>query len=555
MRTFYFNPKPAIIAFLTLIQLSAAATVYPINVNFSGLQETPANNSTATGTFVGTYNDVTDSLIYTITFSGLGSNVTTAHFHGYVPPGIAGPVIFFPVNPSFPTGVMSGTFVDSVKLTQGQEDSLKMGLIYFNIHTSTFPGGEIRAQIFLQDASFVLPDISCPADITANTDPGVCTANVTFAATTAIAGTPASVIYYRIGNTAITSPRVFPLGTTTVIATALNARGYDSCSFRVTVRDVQPPAITCPANITLPNAPGQCGAIVTFSVTATDNCGSPTVTAQPASGTFFQVGTTTVTARATDANGNTSSCSFTVRINDVEPPVINNLLVRPPILWPPNHKMKNVDVDYTSTDNCPGPITCQITVTSDEPENGTGDGDQAPDWDILNDHHIKLRAERAGNGDGRIYSVKVTCTDAHGNTASGTRIVLVPKNMSSKDIRLLVFQNWSQGNGHGHGHRLDEESASGRNIITLNEMDPENSTFVRVYPNPSSSAFTVNIELFNTKENISLRIIDIAGRVVEVKSNLAGSQTLKIGSNLKAGLYVVELRQGGESKTIKLLKQ
>ena len=127
--------------------------------------------------------------------------------------------------------------------------------------------------------------------------------------------------------------------------------------------------------------------------------------------------------------------------------------------------------------------------------------------------------------------------------------------MSSKDIRLLVFQNWSQGNGHGHGHRLDEESASGRNIITLNEMDPENSTFVRVYPNPSSSAFTVNIELFNTKENISLRIIDIAGRVVEVKSNLAGSQTLKIGSNLKAGLYVVELRQGGESKTIKLLKQ
>ena len=555
MRTFYFNPKPAIIAFLTLIQLSAAATVYPINVNFSGLQEAPANNSTATGTFVGTYNDVTDSLIYTITFSGLGSNVTAAHFHGYVPPGIAGPVIFFPVNPSFPTGVMSGTFVDSVKLTQGQEDSLKMGLIYFNIHTSTFPGGEIRAQIFLQDASFVLPDISCPADITANTDPGVCTANVTFAATTAIAGTPASVIYYRIGNTAITSPRVFPLGTTTVIATALNARGYDSCSFRVTVRDVQPPAITCPANITLPNAPGQCGAIVTFSVTATDNCGSPTVTAQPASGTFFQVGTTTVTARATDANGNTSSCSFTVRINDVEPPVINNLLVRPPILWPPNHKMKNVDVDYTSTDNCPGPITCQITVTSDEPENGTGDGDQAPDWDILNDHHIKLRAERAGNGDGRIYSVKVTCTDAHGNTASGTRIVLVPKNMSSKDIRLLVFQNWSQGNGHGHGHRLDEESASGRNIITLNEMDPENSTFVRVYPNPSSSAFTVNIELFNTKENISLRIIDIAGRVVEVKSNLAGSQTLKIGSNLKAGLYVVELRQGGESKTIKLLKQ
>jgi hypothetical protein len=555
MRTLYFNPKPAIIVLLTIIQLSSRATVYPINVNFSGSQEAPANNSTATGTFVGTYNDVTDSLIYTITFSGLSTNVTAAHFHGYVPPGIAGPVIFAPTNPLFPTGVMSGTFVDSVKLTQGQEDSLKMGLIYFNIHTTNFPGGEIRAQLFLQDASFVVPDISCPPDINANTDPGVCTANVTFAATTTVAGTPASVIYYRIGNTAITSPRVFPLGTTTVVATALNAAGYDSCSFKVIVRDVERPVITCPANITLPNAPGQCGAIATFSATATDNCGSPTVTVQPASGTFFQVGTTTVTATATDANGNTATCSFTVTVNDVESPVINSLLVRPPVLWPPNHKMKNVDVDYTSTDNCPGPITCSITVTSDEPENGTGDGDLAPDWDILNDHHIKLRAERAGNGDGRIYSVKVTCTDAHGNTASGTRIVLVPKNMSSKDIRLLVFQNWSQGNGHGQGHKVVEESASGKNIITLNEQDPENSTFVRVYPNPSASAFTVNIESFNNKEDVSLRIIDIAGRIVEVRSNLAGSQTLKIGSNLKAGLYIAEIRQGNESKTIKLLKQ
>src|SRR6185503_12262268 len=115
MRTFYFNPRPAIILLFIIIQLSARATTYPINVTFSGSQETPSNNSAATGTFVGTYNDVTDSLIYTITFSGLGSNVTAAHFHGYVPPGIQGPVLFFPVNPSFPTGITSGTFVDSVK--------------------------------------------------------------------------------------------------------------------------------------------------------------------------------------------------------------------------------------------------------------------------------------------------------------------------------------------------------------------------------------------------------------------------------------------------------
>ena len=546
MTKVFLNLRPAIILFFLITQLSVRATTYPINVTFSGLQETPANNSTATGTFVGTYNDVTDSLIYTITFSGLSSNVSAAHFHGYVPPGIAGPVLFFPVNPSFPTGVMAGNFVDSVKLTQGQEDSLKMGLLYFNIHTANFPGGEIRAQLFLQDASFVLPDISCPADINANTDPNVCTANVTFAATTTVAGTPASVIYYRIGNTAITSPRIFPLGTTTVIATALNGRGYDSCSFKVIVKDAQPPVITCPANITRPNDAGQCGAIVNYTVTASDNCtSSVTVTVQPASGSFFAVGTTTVTAKATDGAGNTSTCSFTVTVNDVEPPVIHDLTVSPRVIWPPNHKMRNVTMDYTSTDNCPGPISCQITVTSDEPANGTGDGDTGPDSDVLNDHHLKLRAERSGSGDGRVYTLKVTCTDAHGNTASGTRTVLVPKSLKAKDIRELVFLDKDHGKGH----------AMSNNVIALKEEDPENMTLVQVYPNPSTSYFTLNIVSFNDKEKVSVRLIDVSGRVVEVRNNVSGNQTLRMGASLKAGFYIAQIIQGDESKQVKLLKQ
>ncbi len=503
---------------------------------------------------MGTYNDVTDSLIYTVTFSGLTTNVTAAHFHGYVPPGIQGPVLFFPVNPGFPTGVMAGTFVDSVKLTQGQEDSLKMGLIYFNIHTSTFPGGEIRAQLFLQDASFVLPDIACPANKNVNNDPNTCGASVTFEAT-APTGTPAPAFYYRIGNTAITSPRVFPVGTTTVIATALNGAGYDSCSFTVTVVDAQAPAITCPGNITQSNDPGQCGAVVNYTVTATDNCtSSVTVTVTPASGSFFPVGITTVNAKATDAAGNTSTCSFTVRVNDVEPPVIHDLAVLPPVLWPPNHKMKNVTVDYTSTDNCPGPISCAITVTSDEPQSGTGNGDQSPDWDILNDHHVKLRAERDGNGDGRVYTVKVTCTDQYGNSTSGTKTVLVPHDMRSKDIKLLVFQYWTQGNGHGNGHRTTEEGSSA-NVVLLNEEDPEMSTLVRAYPNPSTDQFTLNIQTLNTRDKISLRIIDIAGRVVETRKNIAGSQLLKIGGNLKTGLYIVEIRQGDVSEQMKLIKQ
>ena len=550
MKSSFLSPKLAIILFYTILHLQVSATVFPINVTFSGSQETPANASPGTGTFVGTYNDATDSLIYTITFSGLTANVTAAHFHA-APPGIAAGVLIGPGG--FPTGVMSGTFTDTLVLTASQEDSLKRGLFYFNIHTTAFPGGEIRAQIFLQNPSFVLPDIVCPRDTIVDNTPGNCSATVAFAADTNTA-VPTAELFYRIGNTAITSPRVFPVGTTTVIATALNGAGFDSCSFRVTVRDVQPPVISCPANITRPNDPGQCGAVVNYTVTATDNCTSAIVlTVTPASGSFFPVGVTTVNARATDAAGNTATCSFTVTVNDVEPPAINDLFVTPPVLWPPNHKMKNVTVNYTSSDNCPGPISCQINVTSDEPENGTGDGDQAPDWDVLNDHHIKLRAERAGNGDGRVYTIKVTCTDQYGNATDSVRTVLVPKNMSARDIRLLVFQYWSQGNGHGH--RTEAESASGKNVIIMNEGDPENSTLVRVYPNPSTSYFTLNIQTGNDKEKIVVRLIDVAGRVMETRSNLSGSQVVRIGSNLKTGLYIAEIRQGNVTRQIKLLKQ
>jgi len=549
MKKFCPTAKLVAISFFTIIHLSVSATVFPISVTFSGLQETPANGSTGTGTFVGTYNDATDSLIYTITFSGLSANVTAAHFHT-APPGIAAGVLIGPGG--FPTGVLSGSFTDTLVLTASQEDSLKRGLFYFNIHTTAFPAGEIRAQIFLQNASFIVADIICPADTSVNTDAGLCSASVAFGAV-AHAGTPAPVFYYRIGNTAITSPHVFPLGTSIVIATALNSAGYDSCSFKVTVVDAQAPVITCPANITRVNDPGQCGAVVNYTVTATDNCTGVTVTILPASGSFFPVGITTVNAKATDAAGNTATCSFTITVNDVEPPVIHDLLITPQILWPPNHNMKNVNVNYTSTDNCPGPISCQITVTSNEPENGTGDGDTAPDWEILNDHHIKLRAERAGNGNGRIYTVKISCTDQYGNTGTGAKVVLVPKNLSSKDIRLLVFQNWSQG--HGHGHRVEEESAPGKNIVTLNEQDPENSTFIRVYPNPSTSYFTMNIETFNNKEKISVRLIDVAGRIIETRNNLSGGQLVRIGNNLKAGLYIAEIRQGNSTRQIKLLKQ
>ncbi len=160
------------------------------------------------------------------------------------------------------------------------------------------------------------PNIDCPADITVGTDPGVSTASVSFNVTAT--GTPTPTIDCKIGATSITSPHTFSLGETTVVCTATNGVSPDdSCSFKVTVNDDEAPVIDCPADIvvSLPPNSNATGMAVNFTVTATDNADpTPTISTSPASGSVFPVGTTTVTATATDDAGNQSTCQFTVTV-------------------------------------------------------------------------------------------------------------------------------------------------------------------------------------------------------------------------------------------------
>jgi hypothetical protein len=96
------------------------------------------------------------------------------------------------------------------------------------------------------------------------------------------------------------------------------------CTQIITVNDVTAPVVTCPANITVITPSGSCTAVVNFTPTAADNCnGTVTIVSVPASGTPFPLGTTTVTSTATDACGNSSSCTFTVTVLDGQPPVVN----------------------------------------------------------------------------------------------------------------------------------------------------------------------------------------------------------------------------------------
>ena len=183
-------------------------------------------------------------------------------------------------------------------------------------------------------------------------------------------------------------------------------------------------------NLTQANDPGLCGAIVNYPApTIVGSCG--VITYVPPSGSFFPVGVTNVLATGTSTidNSTTDTSPFTVTVNDTEGPSVTDPIASPSSLWPPNHQMRNVTVSYSATDNCTsaGNITCIISsVTSNEPVNGTDDGDTAPDWQIVNNHLVRLRAERSGIGTGRIYTITVRCTDQYGNHTFKTVLVTVP---------------------------------------------------------------------------------------------------------------------------------
>ena len=113
----------------------------------------------------------------------------------------------------------------------------------------------------------------------------------------------------------------FPIGTTLVTYTATDASGNTaSASFNVTVTGI-PPQIVVPADITVSNDAGECGAIVNYEATETTAIPGSVITYDIQPGTFFPVGTTTVTATATNAVG-TSTDSFTVTVEDNEAPIV-----------------------------------------------------------------------------------------------------------------------------------------------------------------------------------------------------------------------------------------
>ena len=133
----------ALLAALTWSTI-ATATTFLFTATLDGLQETPPNASPGSGVGGATLDDT--SGLFTVTagtsYTGLLAPSTAAHLH-QAAPGVPGPVIL-PLTHSLATsGMLSGSGI----LTAAQIAAVIAGDSYFNIHTSVFPGGEIRGQL------------------------------------------------------------------------------------------------------------------------------------------------------------------------------------------------------------------------------------------------------------------------------------------------------------------------------------------------------------------------------------------------------------------------
>lgn len=222
----------------------------------------------------------------------------------------------------------------------------------------------------------------------------------------------------------------------------------DGCNLKtekvqtITIKDVTAPTFTVPAAITIykdENCEHNDDPSETGDVTdAADNCDpTPTVTHSDVDAPGSCMGEVIITRtwKVTDDCGNKTEKVQIITVKDTTAPTISNISASPEYLWPPNHKMVQVTISYDVADNCSDQahITKQLSIVSNEPINGLGDGDTEPiDYEVVGTdaHTVRLRAERAGNGDGRIYTIYITATDDCGNSKTDSAKVYVVHNIT-----------------------------------------------------------------------------------------------------------------------------
>lgn len=204
------------------------------------------------------------------------------------------------------------------------------------------------------------PTITCPGTVTVNANSGSCFA------TGVSLGSPTAADNCGSPTVSNDAPSSFPIGSTTVTWTAIDAAGNTAtCTQTVIVNDNENPTISCPSNVTVGADGGQCTAsgVSLGTPSTSDNCPGETVSNNAPS--VFPLGNTTVVWTVTDAAGNTATCNQTVTVTDTQDPTISC----------PANVTVNVDAGScaatgvslgspVTNDNCPGEVATNNAPSS-----------------------------------------------------------------------------------------------------------------------------------------------------------------------------------------------
>jgi hypothetical protein len=260
-----------------------------------------------------------------------------------------------------------------------------------------------------------------------------------------------------------------------------------------------------------------------------DDATSPTPTAE------FPLGTTLVTLTVNDGKVNSDfPDTVFVTVEDTTPPEIS-VELNTYVLWPPNHKMVDITATVTTTDACCATTFELVSITSNEPDNGLGDGNTIGDIKGATfgrpDVAFQLRAERSGTGTGRVYTILYAVEDCAGNAAYDTVQVCVP-----------------------HDGGLGDEDPQLPEKVNVTALLPG-------YPNPFNPTITIPFDLA-AKERVSLQIFDTQGRLVRTLCNDVVAEGTheaiwdgrdNAGGRVATGVYFVRFTAGNYQVTRKLV--
>jgi len=287
------------------------------------------------------------------------------------------------------------------------------------------------------------------------------------------------------------------------------------------------PCLNCPGDIHVVSAPDWCGAIVDYpELFVNEMCGEGFTVEQVEGlprGSEFPIGETHQVYIAYNDQGEFMECHFNVIVEDV-PPMIPFFEADYTMPWPPNHEMIPVTLYYDEIiDNCSQNVESSLWIWHNEEGLENGAGNKSPDWEIIDPHHVMVRAERSGKSTGRDYHIVLSAVDESGN-------------MNEQEVIVRVE--------HDRGKSV-EKSAN------LMQHGPVNINAL-VWPNPTKETF--NLKLSSGEESeAELIVYNLNGQVLS--RELLKNRIHTFGKELLPGVYILRLQSKELHQTFKIVKQ